>query len=700
MIDTNKKSIRQLSVDECANYQRAIEEASELMNRRIGIIRQPNMNICDIRELPASTTPPPPAPVPRQPIVRVKKAKAPKGKEEKKPKRKMGAYQAYMKVALPRYKKMQPDLEHGEAFKEVAAQWKSSVSDEEKQKYQRIADEANAAAKAAGLSKPKKADKRKGTTDPEAQAKRLKPSSALSPERVKELAASASPEVLGYYGFLREVARAPAAACADLDATLARFGNGKLLRLISRGRKNIPERTLGHGNAYKVDPSSGGQTNGEGSPRDGAGARRPASPSGAGPSHATAVAQVRQASVIAPVQVQAAPAALDPNMRTVQVHFKNHQLPSASKLRSFCLSNQWDFERVERDPNSKTLWIVFTTPEAAMACKKILKKDSPFLIPPYELNTTLMTTQEAHSPHALAAPHQPSFTHTGNPYDAPNASNAPMPWDRPLQHAAPPEQHEAPPRWSGNGAPPEKPTWPRASFAQPAGGGAQPGFTPAPRTANVYGHTREPREAHHPGPSHAGTSHARPSHAGSPFDELRATLARVLHSNPPNYELSVNDINSLRMKGEKGLQMPMNPATHKPYKLKDVLQNNMAEMFTVNVYQGGYSVALTDRGKRFATGSDKGKRVKSAPLHTLQSKQGVSKPYATLENRAKAQVNACKELATVLTDLGKTMIGAKSLEALRSFDGKSSDHKMLMSVSTMTRKLAEVVHALEPGRAR
>ena len=115
--------------------------------------------------------------------------------------------------------------------------------------------------------------------------------------------------------------------------------------------------------------------------------------------------------MIAPVQVQAAPAALDPNMRTVQVHFKNPQLPSASKLRSFCLSNQWDFERVERDPNSKTLWIVFTTPEAAMACKKILKKDSPFLIPPYELNTTLMTTQEAHSPHALAAPHQSSFTY-------------------------------------------------------------------------------------------------------------------------------------------------------------------------------------------------------------------------------------------------------------------------------------------------
>ena len=103
----------------------------------------------------------------------------------------VGAYQMFLKVALPRYKKMHPDVEHAEAFKEVVAQWQSSLSEGEKQKYQRIADEANAAAKAPGSSKPKKADKKKagttkGSPEPEAQPKRNAHSSSENDTKAKK----------------------------------------------------------------------------------------------------------------------------------------------------------------------------------------------------------------------------------------------------------------------------------------------------------------------------------------------------------------------------------------------------------------------------------------------------------------------------------------------------------------------------------
>ncbi|KAF9574565.1 hypothetical protein EC968_006178 [Mortierella alpina] len=42
-------------------------------------------------------------------------------------KRKMSAYNSYMKEELPKYKAAHPGVEHKEAFKQVASKWKTST---------------------------------------------------------------------------------------------------------------------------------------------------------------------------------------------------------------------------------------------------------------------------------------------------------------------------------------------------------------------------------------------------------------------------------------------------------------------------------------------------------------------------------------------------------------------------------------------
>ncbi|KAF9996409.1 hypothetical protein BGZ80_006836 [Entomortierella chlamydospora] len=41
-------------------------------------------------------------------------------------KKKMSAYNTFMKEELPKYKAKHPDVEHKEAFKQVAIMWKNS----------------------------------------------------------------------------------------------------------------------------------------------------------------------------------------------------------------------------------------------------------------------------------------------------------------------------------------------------------------------------------------------------------------------------------------------------------------------------------------------------------------------------------------------------------------------------------------------
>ncbi|CAO3573261.1 unnamed protein product [Mortierella alpina] len=58
--------------------------------------------------------------------VPVKKT-APAAPAEPATKRKMSAYNSYMKEELPKYKAANPGVEHKEAFKQVAGKWKTST---------------------------------------------------------------------------------------------------------------------------------------------------------------------------------------------------------------------------------------------------------------------------------------------------------------------------------------------------------------------------------------------------------------------------------------------------------------------------------------------------------------------------------------------------------------------------------------------
>ena len=70
-----------------------------------------------------------------------------KDKKKRKP-RGVGAYNVYIKEKVAEYKVKHASVPHKECFKTVATQWKTTVSQEDKDAYQKKANEINAEKKA------------------------------------------------------------------------------------------------------------------------------------------------------------------------------------------------------------------------------------------------------------------------------------------------------------------------------------------------------------------------------------------------------------------------------------------------------------------------------------------------------------------------------------------------------------------------